>query len=113
MAMAVWGADDVMLRGGAGARVSAGWRSSTGGQWWRLVKDSEGEGFSREGLPRAPSLPRFQTENNKGSISGEILCWALIRYAGESLWSICIGRKRKGIEFARAMVCMAEFKIQI
>jgi hypothetical protein len=27
---------------------------------------SEGEGFSREGSPRDPSLPRLQTENDKG-----------------------------------------------
>jgi hypothetical protein len=38
-ARAAWGADAVSLQGGAGARVSAGWRSSTEGRWQRLVED--------------------------------------------------------------------------
>jgi hypothetical protein len=37
-ARAAWGADAGSLRGGASARVSAGWRSSTGGRWRRLVE---------------------------------------------------------------------------
>jgi hypothetical protein len=39
MARAAWGANGVSLRGGAGARVSTGWRSSTRGRWRRLVED--------------------------------------------------------------------------
>jgi hypothetical protein len=65
-ARAAWGADDVTLRGGAGVRVSAGWRTTTGGRGRRAGRGLEGEGFNKEGLPRAPSLPRLQTENDKG-----------------------------------------------
>jgi hypothetical protein len=46
MARAAWGFDTESLRGGAGARVPAGWRSSTGGRGRRLVEEQrEKEGF--------------------------------------------------------------------
>jgi hypothetical protein len=65
-ARAAWGTGTMSLQGGAGARVSVGWRSTTGGRGRRVGRRVEREGLSREGLPRAPSLPRLQTENNKG-----------------------------------------------
>jgi hypothetical protein len=43
MARAAWGFGTESLRGGAGARVPAGWRAFTGGLGRRLV-ESEGEG---------------------------------------------------------------------
>jgi hypothetical protein len=65
-ARAAWGADAMSLRGGASARVSAGWRSTTGGHWRRLVEEEgEGRGFCRV-WPRAP-LPSFDpTRYDKG-----------------------------------------------
>jgi hypothetical protein len=77
-----------------------------------VEEEGEGRGFCMV-VRRAPLPPSIQTENDKGPISGKILLWDLIRYAGEALWSVCNGRKRKRKEFARVMVCMAEFKIQI
>jgi hypothetical protein len=46
MARAAWGFDTESLQGGAGARVPAGWRSSTGGRGRRLVEEQrKKEGF--------------------------------------------------------------------
>jgi hypothetical protein len=42
---ATWGAGVVPLRGGARFRVSARWRSTTGGQgWWLIEEKGRGKG---------------------------------------------------------------------
>jgi hypothetical protein len=66
-----------------------------------------------QGLASGSPSSLRSNQIRQGSISGKILCWALKGYAGESPWSVCIGRKRKKIELAKVRVCMAEFKIQI
>jgi hypothetical protein len=56
-------------------------------------------------------LPSIQPDIAR-SISGKIFMLVLKRSAGESPWSVCIGRKREKGELAKVRVCMAEFKFE-
>jgi hypothetical protein len=61
-----WGARAVSLQDGAGVRVLAGWRSSTGGRGRRTVETSEGEGEVLAGGLGLPSFHQCQTNETRG-----------------------------------------------
>jgi hypothetical protein len=93
---AAWGAGVVPMRGGAGFRVSARWRSTTGGRGRRLVKGKRERerGFYRFGLGLLFLLP-IQADTTSSRSLARFDAGLSLVLLGEALRSICIGGKRK------------------
>jgi hypothetical protein len=110
---AAWGARAVSLQGGAGVRVRAGWRSSTGGQGRRLVEARKGERvLGRVSLELLP-LPRYQLNRTRGKDFPQIL-WSqrgdLQTDLLPSLGQLARKRRKKERK-SRARVFMAKIQI--